>query len=355
MSFRTKPVRLSGVLLIFAIQLALAAAVGPAQAVVRAASCFPAGSYFSKRFELILDDIRAAGIAVEYLGGAPKVASPFALVEQMARGSYDLVSCTGAYYDALLPEAGALKLLEIHPAKLRTNGGFEYVVALHRAQNIEYLGRHQSSMPFHLYLGEGKLITRPDLRGLHLRVVPIYTSFFQAMGATTQRSNITQILGYMKDGVVDGYGWPVTGLRKDWHEVTKYRVDPGFYDADLHLLFNLQAFAKLDNGRARCCVISRKPGKARAMISISRRSNRRMSSSINWASRRLSSKAPTATSGYRPRETPAGPRFSNGAPNTAPNSNDFSAAEPPRRAYSRFIRMIHFGVRPHFVSPVIAG
>ncbi len=34
----------------------------------------------------------------------------------------------------------------------------------------------------------------------------------------------------LERGVVDGYGWPITGIFDlGWHEKTKYRVDPGFY------------------------------------------------------------------------------------------------------------------------------
>ena len=202
-----------------------------------------------------------------------------ALLQQMAGGAYDLVSCTGAYYDALLPEADALKLLEIHPAKLRLNGGFEYVAALHRAKNIEYLGRHQSSMPFHLYLGDGKLITRAD----------------SAWPASSRRTDLHEFLsGHGGDHPALQYHPDIAlyegrrgrrlwlaghwSTHADWREVTRYRVDPGFYDADLHLLFNREAFEEVrPSAPVRCCAILPRRGKAKAMILIRRRSKRLMS------------------------------------------------------------------------------
>jgi TRAP-type C4-dicarboxylate transport system substrate-binding protein len=50
----------------------------------------------------------------------------------------------------------------------------------------------------------------------------------------------------LERGVVDGYGWPIGGIFDlNWHEKTKYRVDPGFYDAEVSLIMNLPAYRKL--------------------------------------------------------------------------------------------------------------
>lgn len=212
---------------------------------IRAASCFPKGSFFSRRFEAVVKDMQNAGLDINYVGGAPAIGSPFTLVQKMSRGAFDLVNCTGAYYGNVLPEADALKMFEVSPADARKNGAFDYMAQLHREKNIEYIGRIHSAEPFHLYLADGKAIDKPDLKGLNLRTAPIYRAFFESLGATTQRSNLAQIYTYMENGTVAGYGWPVTGLLPDWHKVTSYRVDPGFYQADINVLFNASSWAKL--------------------------------------------------------------------------------------------------------------
>ena len=46
--------------------------------------------------------------------------------------------------------------------------------------------------------------------------------------------------------MVDGYGWPIGGIFDlNWQEKTKYRVDPGFYDAEVSLVMNLDSWKKL--------------------------------------------------------------------------------------------------------------
>jgi TRAP-type C4-dicarboxylate transport system substrate-binding protein len=221
-----------------------------AQATLVAASCFPQNSFFSKRFESIVKQVNEQGgqtIKINYLGGAPAIGSPFTMVQKQAQGVYDLVSCTGAYYQNVVPEADAWKLLERTPDEIRANGGWALMEEIHGAKNLLPLGRTHYGTPFHLYLGKGKSIDKPDLTGLHLRVAPIYTNFFKALGATTQNSNLAQIYPLMENGTVGGYGWPITGLRPGWEEVTETRVDPGFYDADINVLVNLNSWNGLSD------------------------------------------------------------------------------------------------------------
>jgi len=54
----------------------------------------------------------------------------------------------------------------------------------------------------------------------------------------------------LERGVVDGYGWPITGVFDlGWQEKTKYRVDPGFYSAEVSILVNKSAWDKLSEAQ----------------------------------------------------------------------------------------------------------
>ena len=219
-----------------------------AEVSLQAASCFPQGSFFSKRFETLVENVNKKGVGqvkINYVGGAPAIGSQLTVVQKVAQGVYDLNSCTGAYYQNVLPEADAWKLLEKTPAEIRKNGGWDYMNKLHNQKNLQVLGRHHFGTQFHLFLGKGAAISKPDLKGLHLRTAPIYVNFFKSLGATTQDSNLQQIYSLMENGTVKGYGWPVLGHRPGWEKVTKYRVDPGFYDVDLMILANKKVWDKL--------------------------------------------------------------------------------------------------------------
>jgi TRAP-type C4-dicarboxylate transport system substrate-binding protein len=50
----------------------------------------------------------------------------------------------------------------------------------------------------------------------------------------------------LERGVIDGYGWPIHALFDlNWQEKTKYRVDPGFYNAEVGLVMNLDKYKAL--------------------------------------------------------------------------------------------------------------
>ncbi|MGE0733725.1 MAG: TRAP transporter substrate-binding protein DctP [Alphaproteobacteria bacterium] len=233
---------------LLAFGIAVAAPVAQAEVkTIRAVNCFPKGNAFSLRYEAFIAEVnsKAKGWTINYVGGAPAIGSPFTLIQNVAKGVFDMAHCTGSYYQNVLPEADALKMWEKTPAEIRKNGGWDYMDKLHNEKGLKLLARMEYGVKFHLYLRSEKPIKAADLSGMRIRVAPIYQNFFVALGASTLTSDLTQVYTYMENKTVDGYGWPVTGLLPDWHKVTGWRVDPGFYDADLELVMNFDAWQKL--------------------------------------------------------------------------------------------------------------
>ena len=107
-----------------------------------------------------------------------------------------------------------------------------------------YLARVVDDTPFHLYVN--KKIDKADLNGLKLRITPVYRDFFQALGGTVVQIAPGEVYTALERGVVDGYGWPIHALFDlNWQEHTKYRVDPGFYNAEVSLIVNLDKWKAL--------------------------------------------------------------------------------------------------------------
>lgn len=242
------------------ITMATLGAVAPAlsaEVTITGASCFPIGHPVGKAFEKVVADINAQGkgvLQIDLKGGAPAIGSPFTLVQKMSKGVYDIVGCTEAYFGNVFNEAAVLRLAEVPYATLRKNGGMKLASDLMAKKNIHYVGRYTTYGPFHLYLGDKK-IDKPDLTGLNLRTVPVYSAFFKSLGATVQTSNTSQVYTYLENGTVQGYGWSAIGLVPAWIPITKYRVEPGFYSATLHAVMNKKAWDKL--GDAQKAVINK--------------------------------------------------------------------------------------------------
>lgn len=232
-----------------AVALAAIMGVTPALAdevTLTGASCFPIGSPPGIPFEKLVAEINEKGkgiVQIDLKGGAPAIGSPFTLTQKMSKGVYDIVGCTEAYFGNVFEEAAVLRFAEKPYSDLRENGGLAMVGDLMADKGIHYVGRYHDFGPFHLWLSQK--IDKPDLTGLNLRVVPVYTAFFKSLGATVQTSNIGQIYTYMENGTVQGYGWPALGWVPAWVKVTKYRVEPGFYSAALHALVNKRKWGGL--------------------------------------------------------------------------------------------------------------
>jgi TRAP-type C4-dicarboxylate transport system substrate-binding protein len=229
--------------------LVLGSGLASAQDVtLKGITSFAEKTFYSRGFEKFLDKVNADGkgkIQINYIGG-PKAMPPFEVGNALKSGVVDIANATGAFYTNVFPEADAWKLTERPMAELRKNGGFDYMAKLYAEKmNAVFLARHIDDNPFHLYLT--KPITKPDLTGLKLRITPVYREFFQALGATVVQTPPGEVYTALERGVVDGYGWPITGIFDlGWHERTKFRVDPGFYSAEVSILINKASLEKLN-------------------------------------------------------------------------------------------------------------
>ena len=234
-------------LAILAIAAAFATPAAAQEVTLRVVSAFPENSLYVKRLESWIERVNAEGKGVLQLNfiGGPKAIPTFEMGKAVQGGVVDIGMSTGAFYTNVFPESDALKLTEMFVAEQRKNGVFAYINKVWNEKgNMQYLGRIVENQPFHLYLN--KEISRPDLKGLKIRITPVYRDFFGAMGATLMQTAPGEVYTALKRGVVDGYGWPIGGIFDlNWHEKTKYRVDPGFYDAEVSLVANLKKWNSL--------------------------------------------------------------------------------------------------------------
>ena len=214
---------------------------------LRMVSAFSENSIYVVRLQKWIQTVNAEGkgtLQINFIGG-PKAIPTFEVGNALKTGVVDLALSAGAFYTNLMPEADALKLAQIPIAEQRKNGAFELINEIwNKKANMYYLGRPVEGEPFHLYLT--KKITKPDLTGLKIRITPVYRDFFQALGANVMTTPPGEVYTALERSVVDGYGWPIGGIFDfNWQEKTKFRVDPGFYMAEVSVLMNLDSWKKL--------------------------------------------------------------------------------------------------------------
>jgi TRAP-type C4-dicarboxylate transport system substrate-binding protein len=230
------------------------AALANAEVTLKGVAAFPEGSIYAQKFEAYVKQVNARGkglVRIQYLGGAPKVMPLFEVGKNLKDGIIDIVTTSGSYYGNVLPEAEAMKLIEVSMAELRKSGGFDYMNGLHvKKANTQYIARLYNYEEAHLFLT--KPISKPDLSGLKIRVTAMYRPLVETLGGTGINSSPQEVYTMLERGAVDGYGWASRGIFDySWQKLTKYRVDPGFYRPDISLLANSDVWSKKLDDRQR--------------------------------------------------------------------------------------------------------
>jgi len=217
------------------------------EAALKLVSAFGETTTYVKHMTPWIQKFNAEGKGVAQISfiGGPKAIPTFEVGTSVKNGVVEMAMTTGAFYTNLMPEADFLKLTQITVAEQSKNGAFDYINKVwSQKANLVYLARMVDETPFHLYLT--KKIDKPDLTGLKIRITPVYRDFFASMGASLIQTPPGEVYTALERGVVDGYGWPIQGIFDlNWHEKTKFRVDPGFYNAEVSIIMNQDAYKKL--------------------------------------------------------------------------------------------------------------
>ena len=224
-----------------------AGAAGAQEVTLRLVSAFAENGIYVQRLQPWIQKVNAQGkgtLQINFIGG-PKAMPPFEVGNAVKTGVIDMALSTGAFYTNVMPEADFLKLTQVPVAEQRRNGAFDAINKVWNDKaNMQYLARMVENQPFHIYTN--KKVDKPDLSGQKIRITPVYRDFFQALGANVITTPPGEVYTALERGVVDGYGWPIGGIFDlNWQEKTRYRIDPGFYDAEVSLVMNLPAYRKL--------------------------------------------------------------------------------------------------------------
>jgi TRAP-type C4-dicarboxylate transport system substrate-binding protein len=218
---------------------------------LRAVSAFAEKTLFARNFERFLDRVNETGkgqIKINYIGG-PRAMPPFEVGNAVRTKVVDIANVPGAFYTNLMPEAEAAKLLTKPMSEQRRDGTWELLNQVHNQKvNAQYLARQFANVPFHIFLN--KKIDKLDFTGLKIRVTPIYRDIVEALSGTAITTAPGEVYTALERGVVDGYGWPVLGIFDfSWEKVTKFRMEPPFYGAEVNVLVNLDTWKGLTDAQ----------------------------------------------------------------------------------------------------------
>jgi TRAP-type C4-dicarboxylate transport system substrate-binding protein len=226
--------------------LAATTAAAAQEITLRAGNAFQEGTYYARNFERFIRKVNEEGkglVRIQYVGG-PKAIPTFELANALRTGVVDLANTTSSFTTGVVPEGIAINYTHLSMAEMRRTGVFDAWNRFYQDKGLHYFARTGEGVKYHIYAS--RRIDKADLTGLKLRSAPIYREFFQKLGAGVVQIAPGEVYTALERGVVDGYGWPLIGIFDfGWQEKTKYRLEPGFYDIELGVVFNLATWRRL--------------------------------------------------------------------------------------------------------------
>lgn len=204
---------------------------------------------FLINFVAVLNKSSGGLVKVHYMGGQ-EIVPPRKAAAALKRGQFDILSSPTAYYIGTVPEGYGLLASNQGPRVLRSNGAWELLQKIYAEKAGAHLLSWGSNMTsYHMYLAKMPKMRAdglPDLNGMKLRASGTYRPLFRALGATTVNIKTSEVITAVQRGTVDGFGFtdvslPAIGL----HQVTKYRVQPNFYQTNTVETVNLASWKAL--------------------------------------------------------------------------------------------------------------
>lgn len=191
---------------------------------------------------------KMSGGEIKLTQSGPEVVPPLEQLNPVSVGVFDLLFSHGAYHagtNGLLMGVDALKL---DPKKLRETGLFDYISKNYeKKHNLKLISLTATGTDgYHLVLKQP-----PDagtgLKGRKIRGTATYHPLINNLGGSPVVLTFGQMYTALEKGVVDGYAFPLYGLRtfKFYEAGAKYVMRPAMGVSKSFTLVNVNSFNKL--------------------------------------------------------------------------------------------------------------
>jgi TRAP-type C4-dicarboxylate transport system substrate-binding protein len=232
---------------------ALPPALGAAEVKLKAAAFLPSRSIVVKPFMRYVDEVNktcAGKVSITVVG--PEAIPSLEQWNALKSGVVDMHYGPPNYFRGVVPAGDVISVARNELTEQRKNGAWKMINELYnRELNAWYLTYMLNGERFYIYTN--KPAKGGQFDGFRLRSVPIYDGFFKSLGAQPLRMAPPEVYTALERGTVDGYGWPLWGVHDfGWDKYTKYRYGPGFINAAVAIVVNLDKWKSLADDQRAC-------------------------------------------------------------------------------------------------------
>lgn len=224
-----------------------------AEVKLKAAAFLPARATVAQPFHRWVGEVnkRCAGkVNISVVG--PAAIKSLEQWNALKSGVIDMHFGPANYYKGTMPEGAVTDVARTSVAEQRENGAWAMLNELYnKKMNAWYLTYLIDNVRFYIWTKEAGKDGRFD--GMRLRSTPIYDEFLKNLGATPVRMGPPAVYTGLERGTVDGYGWPDWGIADfGWQKYTKFQYGPGFFNAAVSILVNLDKWKGMTDEQRTC-------------------------------------------------------------------------------------------------------
>ena len=164
----------------------------------------------------------------------------------LKNGILDIAVAPPGYFSRLVPGVEGMPSNNVTPEEQRKNGAYEFINSrFEKRGNAHYLCQLGYGIKFHVFTTV-LVHSLADFKGMRLRSSRTYKAFFDALGAQPVLISRGETFTALQRGVAKGYANPIVEIQQaGWGDITKYQINPGFYDALLVVLVNAKTWNSL--------------------------------------------------------------------------------------------------------------
>ena len=168
------------------------------------------------------------------------------MANAVKNGIVDIAVVPASYVQRLAPVITGLAAAEVPIAEQVKNGAYALLEEQLNKAGLHFLGQDGAGIHYRIFTNV-PIKTLADFKGMRLRSSGTYKPLFDALGAQPVMLPLHDTFDAMQRGIVKGYGNVNNQIKlQGWTSITKYRVEPGFYDASLAYFMNLKTWKSLD-------------------------------------------------------------------------------------------------------------
>lgn len=223
------------------------ASAATAETSMRALAFIPHQHPVMKMSHVWVDRVNAAlkgKVKINYVGG-PEVIGRREQWDAASKGVVDIIMHVFADIQDRAPATASSWLSKCTIPQERKNGHFAHLDAEMNKLNLKLIARVQIGN-FYLWVNKNAK-SLAELKGLKMRTGSLYDNMMRKLGMVPVTMNSPATYTALERGVVDGFGWPTSGvLRRGWIKKAKYVIDlPFFGNSNMGAIMNLDKWNKL--------------------------------------------------------------------------------------------------------------